>query len=70
MKFDRDVPIPPVRREHFWAGIFRAMEVGDSFLMPPEREKQRGWLYQVAKNLGLRVRVRQTNQGLRVWRIS
>lgn len=67
VNFEKDIPIPNIG---YWAPIMRMMKVGDSLLVPVEREKQRVALYVTAKTAGIKITLRSTDEGLRMWRVS
>lgn len=69
MKLDKDIPIPLSREERV-SGVYRTMktmEVGDSFLLP--NNVNRNSSYVIAKYFGIKVTVRSTPEGVRVWRL-
>ncbi len=70
VKLQKNVPLPNgfLRREK---SPFRAMKVGDSFLVPDDVASTfRANAYQSAKRLNMIVTVRNTEEGLRCWRIK
>lgn len=69
-KIDKGVPVP--RKETTYP--FPRMEVGDSFFIPGGTNASRSGVYNCAKNLGMKAKLRQTTEdgvdGVRVWRIE
>lgn len=65
------VPIPRPRTRQ-WREKFRELDVGGSILvadglLPPSRQ---AGLYRIAGRIGIRISVKSTNQGLRIWRVA
>lgn len=65
-KIDSGIPIQPSRREQGVTATLRLLKVGDSFLSTARRNA----LYSCAHAIGIKVSIRKTPEGLRVWRIS
>lgn len=68
IKIDHHIPIPPSCRRQGIAEALRACAPGDSFLL--EHVRSRTGIYLLAKRIGVRVTVRKTPEGYRVWRAS
>lgn len=64
---DKDIPLPQARSRNAKYPLAN-MQVGDSFLLPEGKSNARVAVYGRAKKLGVKVTVRQTTDGLRVWR--
>lgn len=85
-EIEKDVPIPETRQGRGSKYPFAEMEVGDSFLVEPEEDpnlgvvdeeeyaKVRGRVSNVAYKYGKdhdkKFTVRQTDEGVRVWRVE
>ena len=72
---EKGVPMPAWSTKHEGppkTAAFRAMEVGDSFLLPdcePTDKNVMSWR-QVARNVGSKAAVRKEGTGVRIWRVA
>lgn len=65
-KIDSDIPLPASRKEQGVTATLRLLKVGDSFLSTASRNA----LYSCAHVIGIKLSIRKTPEGLRVWRIG
>ena len=72
IQVDRGIPLPRPRRDRRWKYPWLEMEVGDSFLVPDERNVLR--MVRVgcstSRRHGMRFEARQVEGGVRVWRVE
>lgn len=64
------IPVPKGvsgRRQTGLRDLLRAMQVGDSALLPGVKQRN-AWV--AADSLGMKVKCRTTEEGLRIWRIE
>ncbi len=70
-KIQSGIPVPPKRRR-FRHGEVKAlsvdMKIGDSMLFP-NRTKAKS-LYNALKNLGFGVTIRNSEEGVRIWKVE
>lgn len=66
---EKGVPLPPVKTRQPKYPL-AAMQVGDSFLLPPDMTGTKANIYSKASALGMKVTLRATPEGLRVWRVQ
>jgi hypothetical protein len=66
VKIEKSIPLP-----HSWPDILKKMEVGDSFLLPTSKPGGTGTnIYTYAKKLGMTMKSRKVNGGVRFWRVK
>jgi hypothetical protein len=80
MKIDKEIPIPPKIKGSIKAKIeeFKTMEINDSFLVdnpknlpiPKLRNQINSKMAYYGKQLNYKFTVRNTEEGLRVWRVK
>jgi hypothetical protein len=68
-KIAKKIAIPPIAKAYEYEETLRAMETGDSFLMPEGANRTSP--YVVAKRLNMQVIIRKQEDGFyRCWRIA
>lgn len=68
IKIDKGVPIPKPSLRGAKLYPLRNMMIGDSFLV--DNPALRSGIYSNAKNVGIKITVRQEGKKLRVWRTA
>ncbi len=63
-------PVPPVVRKSYWYPNLKRLEVGGSFKIAKGKRAMRTNVYQIAKNIGIKVQVRTIDGESYVWRIE
>lgn len=70
MQIEHNIPVPPDRNiRHGLTEALRKCKVGDSFLLPTNPGNRTG-AYVCAATLNMKVTIRKTSKGHRVWRIE
>lgn len=70
VKIQKNIPMPrkkTKKTDSFWENLFKKAEIGDSFLLLEDCKMKRANLYHVAKNNNIKITMRQTEEGNRVW---
>lgn len=66
-RVEKNVPVPRRRKrsDQNWSEFLSLLSVGDSFLVDPANQSA---IYKAAAARGVRVTMKKTERGLRVWR--
>lgn len=71
IEIDKGIQVPMKRRGRKAKNPFHKMEVGDSFLFETKnRTSASSMAGRAGRKLGIKLAVRKTEQGLRVWRVA
>ena len=63
-------PVPPIERKSYWYPNLKRLKVGGSFKIAANKRGKRTNVYQIARNLGIKVTVRTVKGVSYVWRIE
>lgn len=66
-KIDKDIPLPRGAAKTGLANALRQMNVGESILLGQDRPVA---IHGMAKQVGIKITVRKTPDGYRIWRIE
>ena len=72
-KIESGIPVTAARSSAKPKYPVDKLQVGDSFAVPCEKEKAVGrqvYMHALARAIGIKVTTRQTEDGIRVWRVS
>ena len=67
MKIERNIPYTPQRQPRLTA-LLKKMKKGDSLRLPSDSWTERNAWYQAAHRLGVKITIRTTTKGVRLWR--
>jgi hypothetical protein len=64
-RIEKNIPVPPARGNPIYP--WKHMDIGDSFLVEKANATN---LHYAAKRSGIKIRIRKTDFGIRVWRVA